>query len=154
MEFLSLSLALTGLVLILWQMWMKPPRRRSRTSWSSTTGPCWLLIHVAASPRSSVDLELVPATRSLTVNCPVHFLNKLEEDIFSSVLFFILDPNVMWLSHKLKCNIFYFFKWNYSSLLSESSVTPQLKTFECNVFLAATHASHLLNNLLKEACSK
>lgn len=60
-------------------MWMKPPRRRSRTSWSSTTGPCWLPIHVAASPRSSVDLELVPATRSPTVNPPVHFHNKLEE---------------------------------------------------------------------------
>lgn len=60
-------------------MWMRPPRRRSRTSWSSMTGPCWLPIHVAASPRSSVDLELALATRSPTVNPCVHFHNKLEE---------------------------------------------------------------------------
>ena len=76
-------------------MWMRPPRRRSRTSWSSTTGPCWSPIHVAASPRSSVDLELVPATRSPTVNSPVHFHNKLEEPKFSllSSFFFLYSWN-------------------------------------------------------------
>lgn len=64
------------------QMSMSPQRRRSRTSWSSTTGPCWLPTLVAASPRSSVDQEPVPATRSLTVNLSVHFhVIKLRKNI-------------------------------------------------------------------------
>lgn len=86
------------LFFVLLQMWMRLPRKRSRTSWSSTTGPCWLLIHVAASPRSSVDLELVPATRSLTVNPPVHFHNKLEEQKFIHLSFFC-SKLYQWLSY-------------------------------------------------------
>lgn len=66
---------------LLWQMLMRLPRKRSRTSWSSTTGPCWSPIHVAASPRSSVDLEPALATRSPTVNPPLHFDNKWRNTI-------------------------------------------------------------------------
>lgn len=75
---ISLVDRLDGSVSLIWlfflQTWMRPPRRRSRTSWSSTIGPCWWLTPVGASPRSLVDLEPVPATRSLTVNLSVHFL--------------------------------------------------------------------------------
>lgn len=66
---------------VFWQMLMRLPRKRSKTSWSSTTGPCWSPIHVAASPRSSVDLEPVLATRSPTVNPHVHFDNKWRNEI-------------------------------------------------------------------------
>lgn len=54
------------------QMLMKPPRRKSKIFLFSMTGPFQLQILVVASPRSSVDLEPVLATRSLTVKFTVY----------------------------------------------------------------------------------
>ena len=46
--------------------WTRRPSRRSGTCCCSTTGRCWLLTRVAASPRSSVAAERAPASRSRT----------------------------------------------------------------------------------------
>ena len=109
-------------------MWMRPPRRRSRTSWSSTTGPCWSPIHVAASPRSSVDLELVPATRSPTVNSPVHFHNKLEEQRTSCVSFPFTK-------------LYRWFAYSLSS--SKGCLHVELKSMAANYSTLATVVGHI-----------
>ncbi|XP_041598448.1 40S ribosomal protein S16 isoform X2 [Vulpes lagopus] len=61
-------------------MLMRPPRRRSKTSLSSTTGPCWWQIPGAANPKSLAVLVPVLATRNPTdeivVRMRVHLYNK------------------------------------------------------------------------------
>ncbi|XP_069854933.1 uncharacterized protein [Dipodomys merriami] len=47
-------------------MWMRLPKRRSKTSSSSMTAPCWWLIPDVVNPRSLEALVPVPATRSPT----------------------------------------------------------------------------------------
>ncbi|XP_062031797.1 small ribosomal subunit protein uS9 isoform X1 [Lepus europaeus] len=47
-------------------MWMRRPRRRSKTSSSSTTAPCWSLTPAAASPKSLEAPVPVLATRNPT----------------------------------------------------------------------------------------
>ena len=117
-------------------MWMRPPRRRSRTSWSSTTGPCWSPIHVAASPRSSVDLELVPATRSPTVNSPVHFHNKLEEQRTSCVSFPFTK-------------LYRWFAYSLSS--SKGCLHVELKSMAANYSTLATIVGYISQNAMQLA---
>lgn len=117
--------------ILLWQMLMRLPRKRSRTSWSSTTGPCWSPIHVAASPRSSVDLEPALATRSPTVNPPLHFDNKWRNTIsvmcplcvWSCRAFRVPEGEINW--------IFLYFQMKMCSLNSSSCVHHHLLVWFC-----------------------
>merc|ERR1711907_805556 len=69
---------------LLWRttrsMWTRPPRRRSRIPFSSTTGPCWSPTQGGASQRSSEEGAPGLGSRSPTdrVMNP-HFLWRVQK---------------------------------------------------------------------------